>query len=176
MQSKFAILAAFVAAAAAAVCPLDQLGGLTVVTNSVSPLQTRWDVFTVNSGAVNVGDVGWFRNNQPNGNEVFKAQAVGTSGHFTFTRRGGQDIGVSGTTAGSRLIASTTTATFNVNCGSCFQASGNAVAAENCGIQLVNGDGTLSNLCVNFQSDAVARLLECNDSNSNQNILIFSAP
>ncbi|KAJ7121613.1 hypothetical protein C8R44DRAFT_877001 [Mycena epipterygia] len=175
MQFKFAILAALVSAAAAVeVCPLDQLAGLTVVAEDQSGLQTRWDVFTVQSGAVQVGDVGWFVNNQPNGNEIFKAQAAGPAGHFTFTRRNAQDIGVSGSGSGSKLLASTSTATFNVVCGSCFPATGNGIAGENCGIQLVNGDGSLSNLCVNFQSDAVARLLTCDDNNPNQNMFIFS--
>jgi hypothetical protein len=48
MQFKFAILAAFVSAAVAEICNLP--GTLTIVTNAQSPLTTRWDVFTKQSG------------------------------------------------------------------------------------------------------------------------------
>ncbi|KAJ7289223.1 hypothetical protein C8J57DRAFT_1627790 [Mycena rebaudengoi] len=169
MQFKFAILAAFVSAAVAEICNLP--GTFTIVTNAQSPLTTRWDVFTKQSGAVQVGGVGWFNNNQPNANEKFTSFAAGSPGRVTFARSGGQNIGVSG----NILLASTGAAVFDVVCGSCFGTSGaGQVVGENCSIQLVNNN-IPTGLCVNYQSDSVARVLRCDDNNTNQNIFIFSA-
>ncbi|KAJ7813160.1 hypothetical protein B0H14DRAFT_3879389 [Mycena olivaceomarginata] len=129
MQFTFAILAAFVSAAVAAPatkrqnsCPLQNLGGLSVTASADSSGKTRWDVFTVSSGLIQQGDLAWFNNDQPNGNEVFTAAVGSQPNLFTFQRKGAQPIGVDGTT----LLASDSAATFKVSCGGCNAfASGN---------------------------------------------------
>ncbi|KAJ6606872.1 hypothetical protein B0H10DRAFT_2439922 [Mycena sp. CBHHK59/15] len=109
MQLSLAILAVFVSAAAAApivkrqnFCPLQYLGGLSVTASADG--KTRWDVFTVSSELIQVGDVAWFENDQPNRNEVFTATAGSAPGLFTFQSQGAQQIGV----VGSSLAASNT--------------------------------------------------------------------
>ncbi|KAJ7708809.1 hypothetical protein B0H17DRAFT_1030920 [Mycena rosella] len=147
MQLTLALLAVFVAAAAAAptkrqnTCPLQNLGGLTVVASADPNGKTRWDVFTISSELIQQGDVAWFSNNQPNGNEVFTAQVGSQPDLFTFQRKGAQSIGTSGTTAGSKLLAATTASTFKVTCsGGCNAfATGNDLAANGCTMELTDG-------------------------------------
>ncbi|KAJ7495140.1 hypothetical protein FB451DRAFT_1387204 [Mycena latifolia] len=179
MQFKFAILAAFVSAAVATTCQLQNLGALTVVAASQSGGQTRWDRFTVDSGAVHKGDIGWFVNNQPNGNEIFTAETFGRRTDLFIFRLSSthNEIGVSGTGAGSRLLESpsgNSIGIFKVDCGTCFPSPmGNDLAADNCKFELTDGLNDL-NQCVVFSSDAVVELQPCNDSNPAQNLAIFS--
>ncbi|KAJ7079213.1 hypothetical protein C8R43DRAFT_1177740 [Mycena crocata] len=174
MQFKFAVLDAFVSTAMAATCHLQNLSGLSVVAAVVSGGKTRWDLFTVDSGAVHTNDVAWFSNDQPNGNEVFTAAVGSVDNLFKFHRKNAQSIGVSGNTAGSRLLASDDIATFNVACSDCNDlASGNDLAGENCRIELTDGTNPLD-LCVVFSGNAVVELQPCDDNNQNQNIAFFS--
>ncbi|KAJ7203907.1 hypothetical protein C8J57DRAFT_1636930 [Mycena rebaudengoi] len=191
MQSKFAILTAFVSAAAAVVvCPLErtpnscpallfadqvsEFSGLSFVATFQNG--ARWDVLTTNVGNGHVGDVGWIGAAAPNVNEVFTAHTAGAPGRFTLTRKNAQPIDVTGNNNGASLLATTgRTAIWNIVCGDCSVVTGpNQSIGNNCGIQLV-ANGALTNLCANFQTDNVVRVLTCNNNNANQNIHIFSA-
>ncbi|KAJ7853700.1 hypothetical protein B0H14DRAFT_3653694 [Mycena olivaceomarginata] len=176
MQSKFTILAAFVSAAAAVVvCPLELFRAQwTVVCCDVSK-RSQMGCFNLERNG-HVGDVGWIVNAGPNVNEVFTAHTAGAPGHFTLTRKNAQDIDVTGNNNGASLLATTgRQAIWNIVCSDCPVATGpNQGVGRNCGIQLV-ANGALTNLCVNFQTDNVVRVLTCNNNNANQNIHIFSA-
>ncbi|KAJ7355254.1 hypothetical protein DFH08DRAFT_1076412 [Mycena albidolilacea] len=175
MLSTFTTLAAFVSAAAAVVvCPLEQFSGLSFVATFQNG--ARWDVLTSSVGNGHVGDVGWIVNAGPNVNEVFTAHTAGAPGHFTLTRKNAQDIDVTGNNNGASLLATTgRQAIWNIVCSDCPVATGpNQGVGSNCGIQLL-ANGALTNLCVNFQTDNVVRVLTCNNNNANQNIHIFSA-
>ncbi|KAJ7709200.1 hypothetical protein B0H14DRAFT_2646403 [Mycena olivaceomarginata] len=162
MQSKFTILAAFVSAAAAVVvCPLELFRvQWTVVCCDVSK-RSQMGCFNLERNG-HVGDVGWIVNAGPNVNEVFTAHTA--------------DIDVTGNNNGASLLATTgRQAIWNIVCSDCPVATGpNQGVGRNCGIQLV-ANGALTNLCVNFQTDNVVRVLTCNNNNANQNIHIFSA-
>ncbi|KAJ6606877.1 hypothetical protein B0H10DRAFT_1956778 [Mycena sp. CBHHK59/15] len=178
MQLSLAILAVFVSAAAAAptvkrqnFCPLQNLGSLSVTASADPNGKTRWDVFTVSSELIQVGDVAWFENNQPNGNEVFTATAGSAPGLFTFQRQGAQQIGV----VGSSLAASNTPTTFLVSCSGCDAfASGNDLAANGCSMEETDGtNGT--GQCVTFAAaNSVVSLQACSPGSPAQNFGIFS--
>ncbi|KAJ7813162.1 hypothetical protein B0H14DRAFT_2605278 [Mycena olivaceomarginata] len=87
------------------------LGGLSVTASADSSGKTRWDLFTVSSGLIQQGDLAWFNNDQPNGNEVFTAAVGSQPNLFTFQRKGAQPIGVDGTT----LLASNSAATVSTS-------------------------------------------------------------
>ncbi|KAF7289422.1 hypothetical protein HMN09_01335800 [Mycena chlorophos] len=134
-------------------CPLQDLSGLSVVASADPTGKTRWDVFTVSSGLIQQGDVAWFVNDQPNGNEL---------------------IGVSG----SELLASDTAAEFQVVCGGGCNAfaSGNDLAGNGCTFQLTDGSGNGTGQCMTFEAaNSVAQLQDCEDGNAGQSFGIFSA-
>ncbi|KAJ7355794.1 hypothetical protein DFH08DRAFT_508566 [Mycena albidolilacea] len=179
MQFTFVILAAFVSAAVAAPatkrqnsCPLQNLGGLSVTASADSSGKTRWDVFTVSSGLIQQGDLAWFNNDQPNGNEVFTAAVGSQPNLFTFQRKGAQPIGVDGTT----LLASNSAATFKISCGGCNAfASGNDLAADGCTFEFTDGTNGVGQ-CITFEAaNSVVQLQQCEAGNPGQNFGIFSA-
>ncbi|KAJ7105121.1 hypothetical protein C8R43DRAFT_1046936 [Mycena crocata] len=177
--SKFAILVAFVSAAAAAPtankrqnsCPLQNLSGLSVTASADPDGKTRWDVFTIASELIQQGDLAWFDNDQPNGNEVFTATVGSQPNLFTFQRKDAQQIGVSG----SKLLASTEPATFKVSCSGCNSfASGNDLAANGCTIELTDGTNGVGQ-CVTFAAaNSVVQLSQCNGGPA-QSVGIFGA-
>ncbi|KAJ7885978.1 hypothetical protein B0H13DRAFT_2342998 [Mycena leptocephala] len=178
MQFTFAILAAFVSAAVAAPatkrqnsCPLQNLSGLTVTASADSSGKVRWDVFTESSGLIQEGDLAWFNNGQPNGNEVFTATAGSQPNLFTFQRRDAQLIGVSG----SQLLASDTAATFKVSCSGCNAfASGNDLAANGCTMELTDGTNGIGQ-CITFEAaNSVVQTQPCESGNPGQSFGIFS--
>ncbi|KAJ6581004.1 hypothetical protein B0H19DRAFT_1113242 [Mycena capillaripes] len=178
MQFTFAILAAFVSTAVAAPaikrqnsCPLQNLGGLSVTASADPKGKTRWDVFTISSGLIQQGDLAWFVNGQPNGNEVFTATVGSQPNLFTFALKGAQPIGVSGTT----LLASNTPSTFKVSCGACDAfASGNDLAANGCTFELTDGSNGVGQ-CITFEAaNSVVQLQQCQSGSPGQNFGIFS--
>ncbi|KAJ7460828.1 hypothetical protein FB451DRAFT_1270438 [Mycena latifolia] len=178
MQFTFALLAAFVAAAVAApaskrqnTCPLQNLSGLSITASADPNGKTRWDVFTISSELIQQGDVAWFVNDQPNGNEVFTATVGSQPNLFTFQRRGAQSIGTDGPT----LLASDTAATFKVSCGGCNSfASGNDLVGDGCTIELTDGTNGIGQ-CVTFAAaNSVVQLSQCEAGSPAQNIGIFS--
>ncbi|KAJ6561065.1 hypothetical protein DFH09DRAFT_1316188 [Mycena vulgaris] len=178
MQFTLAFLAAFVSAAAAAPatkrqnsCPLQNLGGLSVTASADPNGKTRWDVFTISSELIQQGDLAWFVNDQPNGNEVFTAAVGSQPNLFTFQRQGAQPIGVSGST----LLASNAASTFKVSCSGCNAfASGNDLAADGCTFELT--DGTNGNgQCITFAAaNSVVQLDDCVAGSPAQTFGIFS--
>ncbi|KAJ7825424.1 hypothetical protein B0H14DRAFT_3468609 [Mycena olivaceomarginata] len=164
MQFTFAILAAFVSAAVAAPatkrqnsCPL-QSAPWRAFRHRFCRFQRQdaLGLFTVSSGLIQQGDLAWFNNDQPNGNEVFTAAVGSQPNLFTFQRKGAQPIGVDGTT----LLASNSAATFKVSCGACNAfASGNDLAADGC----------------TFDLPMAPTLQQCEAGNPGQNFGIFSA-
>ncbi|KAJ7173710.1 hypothetical protein C8R46DRAFT_1083737 [Mycena filopes] len=182
MQFTFAILAAFVSAAVAApasqkrqnACPLQNLSGLSVTASADPNGKTRWDVFTVSSELIEQGDLAWFVNDQPNGNEVFTATAGSQPGFFAFQRQGAQEIGASGTGAGSKLLAASSPATFKVTCSGCNAfASGNDLAANGCTMELTDGTNGLGQ-CITFAAANSVVQVEACDGSAGQNFGIFS--
>ncbi|KAJ7132327.1 hypothetical protein C8R44DRAFT_731018 [Mycena epipterygia] len=178
MQFTFAILAAFVSAAVAAPaakrqnsCPLQNLGGLSITASADTSGKTRWDVFTISSELIQQGDVAWFNNDQPNGNEVFTATVGSQPNLFTFQRKGAQPIGVSGST----LLASDSASTFKVSCSGCNSfASGNDLAGDGCTIELTDGTNGVGQ-CVTFAAaNSVVQLQQCDAGSPAQTVGIFS--
>ncbi|KAF7320694.1 hypothetical protein HMN09_00154800 [Mycena chlorophos] len=152
-------------------CPLQNLSELTVTAPNQG--KVRWDMFTVSGGDVNAGDLVWFNNNQPNGNEVFTATVGSQPNFFLFTRAGGQSVGVSGTTAGSKLLASPSAATFQVTCQTCDGfATGNTQAAAGCVFELTDGTSPQGQ-CITFAGEDVVTLNNC-DGDPSQSMDIFS--
>ncbi|KAK7059871.1 hypothetical protein R3P38DRAFT_3384499 [Favolaschia claudopus] len=179
MLVSFALLATLATAASAApaskrqnTCALQNLGGLSVTASADSSGKTRWDVFTISSGLIQQGDLAWFTDGQPNGNEVFTAAVGSQPNLFTFHRRNAQAIGVSG----SKLLASDTPAVFKVSCGSCDDfASGNQLAANECTFELTDGSNGIGE-CITFEaSGSVVQLQDCEAGNAGQQMGIFSA-
>ncbi|KAJ7035576.1 hypothetical protein C8F04DRAFT_1258784 [Mycena alexandri] len=184
MKFTFAILAAVVSAAVAAptthkrqaTCPLQNLSGLTVTASADPSGKTRWDVLTADSGIIQAGDVAWFSRNQPNGNEVFTAAVGSQPDLFTFQRRDAQEIGASGTGAGSKLLASASPATFQVTCSQCDAfATGNDLAASGCTMQLVDDSGNGLGQCIAFAAANSAVQMDPCDGSAGQTFGIFSA-
>ncbi|KAJ7035577.1 hypothetical protein C8F04DRAFT_1097735 [Mycena alexandri] len=186
MKFTFPLLAAFVSAAVAApaahkrqtTCPLQTLGGLSVTANADPNGKTRWDVFAdpSPSGLVQVGDLGWFVTNNPNGNEVFTATVGSQPDLFTFQHRNAQEIGVSGTGPGSTLLASGSPATFQVTCSQCNAfATGNDLAAAGCTMQLVDDSGNGLGQCVSFAAAESAVAMDPCDGSAGQVFRIFSS-
>ncbi|KAJ7486414.1 hypothetical protein B0H11DRAFT_1996744 [Mycena galericulata] len=179
MQFTFAILAAFVSAAVAApalkrqnTCPLQNLSGLTITASADPNGKTRWDMFTISEELIQQGDIAWFADDQPNGNEVFTAATAGSPNLFNFQRQNAQPVGVSGST----LLASDTAATFLVSCGECDAfASGNSLAASGCTIELTDGENGVGQ-CVTFAAaNSVVQLQDCTPGSLSQQIGIFAA-
>ncbi|KAJ7065339.1 hypothetical protein C8F01DRAFT_1125291 [Mycena amicta] len=177
----FVLLASFVSAVTAApsaskrqsVCPLQNLSDLSVVASADSSGKTRWDVFTVSSQLIQQGDLAWFENNQPNGNEVFTAAVGAQPNLFTFQQRGGKVIGVSG----SELLASDTAATFKVECSGCNSfASGNDLAANGCTFEMTDPTGSNGiGECITFEAaNSVVQLEQCQPGSLGQTFAIFS--
>nr|GAT56591.1 predicted protein [Mycena chlorophos] len=156
-------------------CPLQNLSGLSVVASADPTGKTRWDMFTISSGLIHQGDIAWFVNDQPNGNEVFTATATSSGSNFyNFQRLQAQPIGVSG----SALLASDTAAEFEVTCSSGCNAfaSGNDLAGNGCTFQLTDGAGNGTGQCMTFEAaNSVAQLQDCEDGNPGQSFGIFSA-
>ncbi|KAJ7035573.1 hypothetical protein C8F04DRAFT_1097724 [Mycena alexandri] len=184
MKFTFALLAAIVSAAVAApathkrqnTCPLQNLSGLTVTASADPSGKTRWDVFTTSSELIQTGDLAWFVNNQPNGNEVFTATVGSQPDLFTFQRKDAQEIGASGTGAGSKLLAASSPATFQVTCSQCDAfASGNDLAANGCTMQLVDDSGNGLGQCIAFAAANSVVQVEACDGSAGQSFGIFSA-
>ncbi|KAJ7780201.1 hypothetical protein DFH07DRAFT_794147 [Mycena maculata] len=179
MQFAFALLSVFVSTVVAApalrrqnICPLQNFSGLTITASADPSGKTRWDVFTINSELIQEGDVAWFSDDQPNGNEIFTAAVGSQPDLFTFQRQGAQLISVSGST----LLASGPPATFQVACsGGCNSfASGNDLVGDGCTIELTDGTNGLGQ-CVTFAAaNSVVQLETCQPGSPAQQIGIFS--
>ncbi|KAJ7777425.1 hypothetical protein B0H16DRAFT_1301527 [Mycena metata] len=177
MKFTFALLAAFVSAAVAApathkrqnTCPLQNLSGLTVSASADPSGKTRWDLFTTSSELIQTGDLAWFPNDQPNGNEVFTATVGSQPDLFTFQRKAAQEIGASGTGAGSKLLAASSPATCDAF------ASGSELAANGCTMQLVDDSGNGLGQCITFVAAHSVVQVEACDGSAGQSFGIFSA-